>query len=86
MSSLNLPISMSASWFYTAVMNFSNAVKIYNPLYNKEPKLLPSMSVVPRELQNKLMKFQITLQTEHREESSTTSWLKKYHMVKQGKG
>lgn len=71
MSSLNLPISISDSWFYIVVMNFSDAVRICNPLYSMEPKPQPSMSVVPRELQDKMVKFQVTLQTEHREKSST---------------
>lgn len=62
---------MSASWFYTVVMNISDVVKIWYPLYYKEPKLLPLMSAVPRKLRNKLVKFQITLQSDHREESST---------------
>lgn len=33
MSSLNLPISISASWFYIVVMNFSDAARICNPLF-----------------------------------------------------
>lgn len=52
-------------------MNISDVVKIWYPLYYKEPKLLPLMSAVTRKLRNKLVKFQITLQSEYREEGST---------------
>lgn len=44
------PVSMSASWFYIVVINFSDVVKIFNPLYCKEAKLLPSISAVPKKL------------------------------------
>lgn len=60
MSSLNFPILTCSSLFYIVVRNFSGTVKMCNPLYYKEPKLLSSMSAVQRKLQNRLVKFQIT--------------------------